>query len=101
MIYQCSTCNKTSFEIICPWCKSVAPMENGYPITSTQQVPLDPSFYPEFQYQTKGFIKDLLGKKREQIQLNDKLRSVLQNIRNSKSHTSLISSMSLRTTKMS
>jgi restriction system protein len=43
-----------------------------------QQVPLDPSFYPEFQYQTKGFLKDLLGKKREQAQLHELLRGVLQ-----------------------
>ncbi len=43
-----------------------------------QQVPLDPSFNPEFQYQTKGFLKDLLGKKKEQAQLSDLLRSVLR-----------------------
>ncbi|MGU3779539.1 restriction endonuclease [Burkholderia metallica] len=45
---------------------------------AAQQVPLDPSFYPEFQYQTKGFFKDLLGKKKEQAQLNEMLHSVLQ-----------------------
>lgn len=44
---------------------------------ASQQVPLDPSFYPEFQYQTKGFIKDLFGKKKEQAQLDELLRSVL------------------------
>ncbi|WP_345891130.1 restriction endonuclease [Burkholderia sp. Ax-1719] len=41
------------------------------------QVPLDPSFYPDFQYQSKGFIKDLFGKKKEQAQLNDLLHNVL------------------------
>ncbi|MDQ2187538.1 restriction endonuclease [Alcaligenaceae bacterium A4P071] len=41
-------------------------------------MPLDPSFYPEFQYQTKGFLKDLIGKKKEQAQLNGLLRSVLR-----------------------
>jgi len=40
--------------------------------------PLDPSFYPDFQYQSKGFIKDLLGKKKEQAQLNDLLNNVLR-----------------------
>jgi len=62
----------------CPWCASVSVLENGQQISTIQQVPLDPSFYPEFQYQAKGFLKDLLGKKREQVQLNDKLRSVLK-----------------------
>ncbi|MDH0683423.1 restriction endonuclease [Achromobacter animicus] len=42
------------------------------------QVPLDPSFYPEFQYQTRGFLKDLIGKKKEQAHLNDLLRNVLR-----------------------
>lgn len=53
-------------------------MENGQEFLPAQQIPLDPSFYPEFQYHTKGFLRDLLGKKKEQFHLNDKLRSVLQ-----------------------
>ncbi|WP_249193926.1 MULTISPECIES: restriction endonuclease [Burkholderia cepacia complex] len=78
MIYKCSFCSKTSFETKCPWCSS-SPSQDGSQKTSTaQQVPLDPSFYPEFQYQTKGFFKDLLAKKKEQAQLNEMLRSVLQ-----------------------
>jgi restriction system protein len=78
VIYQCNSCNKTSFEIRCPWCAST-PAQDASPQTSVaQQVPLDPSFYPEFQYQTKGFLKDLLGKKKEQAQLNDLLREVLK-----------------------
>ena len=40
--------------------------------------PLDPSFYPDFQYQSKGFLKDIWGKKKEQSQLNDLLNSVLR-----------------------
>jgi hypothetical protein len=40
--------------------------------------PLDPSFYPDFQYQSKGLIKDFLGKKKEQAQLNDLLNNVLR-----------------------
>lgn len=41
------------------------------------QVPLDPKFYPEFQYQSKGLIKDFLGKKKEVAQLQEVLESVL------------------------
>ncbi|CAG9242129.1 restriction endonuclease [Paraburkholderia caribensis] len=78
MIYQCGSCSKTSFEITCPWCASAPTQENTQRAPVQRQVPLDPSFYPEFQYQTKGFLKDLLGKKKEQAQLNDLLRSVLQ-----------------------
>ena len=78
MIYQCSSCHRTSFEIKCPCCTSAPVKEVGPPTQATQQVPLDPSFYPEFQYQTRGFLKDLLGKKKEQAQLNDLLRAVLQ-----------------------
>ena len=40
--------------------------------------PLDPSFYPDFQYQSKGFLKDIWGKKKEQAQLNELLNSVLR-----------------------
>jgi len=78
LIYQCSACNKTSFETKCPWCASISELENDQKILAAQQIPLDPSFYPEFQYQAKGFLKDFLGKKKEQVQLNDKLRRVLQ-----------------------
>lgn len=78
MIYRCSACNRTSFETKCPFCATVSVLENGQQISEAQQVPLDPSFYPEFQYQTKGFLKDIFGKKREQVHLNEKLRSVLK-----------------------
>jgi len=43
-----------------------------------QLIPLDPSFYPDFQYRSKGLIKDFLGKKKEQAQLNDLLNNVLR-----------------------
>jgi restriction system protein len=78
VIYQCSFCSRTSFETTCPWCASAPAREAGQQKSMGQQVPLDPSFYPEFQYQTKGFLKDLLGKKREQAQLHELLRGVLQ-----------------------
>ncbi|VWD36107.1 hypothetical protein BCO18430_06396 [Burkholderia contaminans] len=78
MIYKCSFCSKTSFETKCPWCSSASSQDGNQKSPAAQQVPLDPSFYPEFQYQTKGFFKDLLGKKKEQAQLNEMLHSVLQ-----------------------
>jgi hypothetical protein len=78
VIYQCSACSRTSFEITCPWCASL-PVEPVITSSATrQQVPLDPSFFPEFQYQTKGFLKDLFGRKREQAQLSELLSVVLQ-----------------------
>jgi restriction system protein len=78
VIYQCTSCNRTSFETKCPWCASANAQEGGQPTSAVQQVPLDPSFYPEFQYQTKGFLKDLFGKKKEQAQLGDLLSGVLR-----------------------
>lgn len=77
MIYQCNGCNRTTFETSCPWCTStqVSPSSEFNPHNLT---PLDPSFYPDFQYRSKGFIKDFLGKKKEQAQLNDLLSNVLR-----------------------
>lgn len=76
MIYQCNGCNRTTFETACPWCNSSDTSPSA--ALSTQQLtPLDPSFYPDFQYQSKGLIKDFLGKKKEQAQLNDLLNNVL------------------------
>lgn len=77
MIYQCSGCNRTTFETTCPWCNAsqVPPSAELHPLRLT---PLDPSFYPDFQYQSKGLIKDFLGKKKEQAQLNELLNNVLR-----------------------
>lgn len=47
-------------------------------LTLRHLTPLDPSFYPDFQYRSKGLIKDFLGKKKEQAQLNDLLSNVLR-----------------------
>ena len=77
MIYRCSACRKTSFETTCPWCTANSLQDSVQRPAPGQQVP-DPSFYPDFQYQTKGFLKDLLGKKKEQAQLAELLRSVLK-----------------------
>ncbi|ANI83321.1 restriction endonuclease [Kosakonia oryzae] len=89
MIYQCQSCNRTTFEINCPWCSGVGPATHSgwdsrsLPAQSSdiQQLtltPLNPSFYPEFHYQSKGMLKDLFGKKKEQTQLNQLLESVLE-----------------------
>ncbi len=77
MIYQCNGCNKTTFEVSCPWCGGAQVQPSTAP-DPQHLTPLDPSFYPDFQYQSKGFIKDLLGKKKEQAQLNDLLNNVLR-----------------------
>lgn len=86
MIYQCYSCYKTSFEINCPWCSGgVVTTTNAWgtktPLapTSEQMIPINPSFYPEFQYQSKGIVKDFFGKKKEQSQLNQLLQDVLDN----------------------
>ncbi|KAA5971582.1 restriction endonuclease [Pantoea sp. M_9] len=87
MIYQCDACNRTTFEIACPWCCVVSPVKRsawGSGSSTTQEVdiqhmtPLNPSFYPEFQYRSKGVLKDLFGKKKEQTQLNQLLENVLE-----------------------
>ncbi|MBS7562177.1 restriction endonuclease [Pseudomonas sp. RC4D1] len=77
MIYQCNGCNRTTFETVCPWCmgSQVSPSSE---LTLQHLTPLDPSFYPDFQYRSKGLIKDFLGKKKEQAQLNDLLNNVLR-----------------------
>ncbi|MQT32909.1 restriction endonuclease [Pseudomonas helleri] len=77
MIYLCNGCNKTTFETTCPWCmgSEVSPSSE---LTLRHLTPLDPSFYPDFQYRSKGLIKDFLGKKKEQAQLNDLLSNVLR-----------------------
>src|SRR5260370_19170372 len=77
MIYRCSVCRKTSFETQCLWCARISNQGAGSVQSTGLQVPFDHSFYPDFQYQSKGFIKDFLGKKKEQAQLNDMLRNVL------------------------
>lgn len=76
MIYQCNGCNRTTFETACPWCNS-SQISQTAELRGQHLTPLDPSFYPDFQYQSKGLIMDFLGKKKEQAQLNDLLNNVL------------------------
>lgn len=77
MIYQCNHCHRSTFETYCSQCGAAeaASLPQQAPQGLT---PLDPSFYPDFQYQSKGFLKDIWGKKKEQAQLNDLLNSVLR-----------------------
>ena len=93
MIYQCDTCSRTTFEINCPWCSGVSPVKTsawGSASSTSQAIdiqrmtPLNPSFYPEFQYRSKGVLKDLFGKKKEQTQLNQLLENVLEKYSNLK-----------------
>ncbi|MGE8359619.1 restriction endonuclease [Pseudomonas sp.] len=77
MIYQCNGCNRTTFETVCPWCNS-SQVSSSTELRPQHLTPIDPSFYPDFQYQSKGLIKDFLGKKKEQAQLNDLLNNVLR-----------------------
>lgn len=68
MLYHCYNCHKYAFETSCPSCTDSL---------AEDYVPLDPKYYPEFQYKTQGAVKDFLFKKQEQQQLNQKLDSVL------------------------
>lgn len=77
MIYLCNACHRTTFETSCPRCKTTESF-SASPAGEQGLTPLDPSFYPDFQYQSKGFLKDILGKKKEQAQLNDLLNNVLR-----------------------
>ena len=81
MIYRCGACRKTSFETTCPWCPANSLQDSVQRTVPGQQVPLDPSFYSDFQYQTKGFLKDLLAKKKEQAQVNHGVIRRLQQLR--------------------
>ncbi|MCV5580161.1 restriction endonuclease, partial [Escherichia coli] len=71
----------------CPWCSGVSPVKTsawGSASSTSQAIdiqrmtPLNPSFYPEFEYRSKGVLKDLFGKKKEQAQLNQLLENVLE-----------------------
>lgn len=77
MIYQCNGCSRTTFETSCPWCASTQ-VSPSAELSPRHLTPLDPSFYPDFQYRSKGLIKDFLGKRKEQAQLNDLLSNVLR-----------------------
>jgi hypothetical protein len=60
-----------------PWGSRASPAQPS-DIQQLTLTPLNPSFYPEFHYQSKGMLKDLFGKKKEQSQLNELLETVLE-----------------------
>lgn len=49
MLYHCYNCDRYAFEASCPRCPDT---------TAGDYVPLDPKYYPEFQYKTQGLVKD-------------------------------------------
>lgn len=67
MLFNCFNCGRFGFQPMCEPCESA---ENN--------VPLDPAYYPEFQYESMGMIKDLIWKKKFEKELQAKLESVLK-----------------------
>lgn len=69
MLYNCFKCGQLGFQAICSVCGQDEQDEN---------VPLNPEYYPEFQYESKGLVKDLFLKKKTEEKLRGKLDSVLE-----------------------
>lgn len=67
MIYKCFYCGLYSFTARC-----------GCPPETVDVVPLDPAYYPEFEYTSKGIISDIFFKKKELQKIDEKLQSVLE-----------------------
>jgi hypothetical protein len=68
MLFNCLNCGQIGFEEVCSTCGAPARDAN---------VPLNPAYYPEFQYASRGFLKDVLVKKRTEKELQTKLDAVL------------------------
>ena len=69
MLFRCFHCEWLGFTPSCPDCG-----EKG----NEYCVPLDPEFYPEFQYKSQGLIKDIFIKRKTERALREKLDAVLQ-----------------------
>ena len=69
MLYRCHQCNSFAFTSWCHECTRAA---------INEYVPLEPKYYPEFQYESKGFVKDLFIKRKETEKLKLKLFTVLR-----------------------
>lgn len=67
MHYSCFGCGRVSFELTCSRCG-----------LKDENVPLDPSYYPEFQYQSRGLVVDLLFKGKVQQELSADRSAVLR-----------------------
>jgi len=66
MIFLCNECSNYGFDEDCKYCGP-----------GTLHVPMDIEYYPEFEYKSKGLVKDIFVKRKEQKQLNEKLEAVL------------------------
>jgi len=67
MLYKCFSCGAVGFDPQCKVCVLPNPVAT---------VPLDPEYYEEFEYKTRG-VKDLFGKKKAKQELATKLDAVL------------------------
>jgi hypothetical protein len=72
VLYHCVNCGHTGFVSLCPACGEAFRDAN---------VPLDPQYYPEFQYESQGVVKDFLQKKKTESALRQKLDAVLEKYR--------------------
>lgn len=72
MLFNCYKCHSLTFEAVCPNCG---------PEATHDTVPLDPAYYPEFAYSSKGFVKDLFVKRKAEQKLKAKLEDVLDKYR--------------------
>lgn len=69
MLFKCHDCGQTGFHATCPRCG---------PTSQHNNVPLNPEYYPEFQYRSKGLVKDLFLRKKTEKVLESKLNAVLE-----------------------
>jgi len=72
MLFSCVRCGHVGFDEVCATCG---------PIGRDSNIPLDPAYYPEFQYVSQGVVKDLLRKKRTERELRATLETVLAKYR--------------------
>ena len=70
MIYMCNSCLDISFASSCSKCVEQDQLHDN--------VPLNPAFYNEFQYESKGVINDLFFKKNKTKLLGAVLNIVLE-----------------------
>jgi restriction system protein len=68
VLFNCESCGQVGFGEVCPRCGVEKRDDN---------VPLDPAYYPEFQYRSQGVVKDLWVKKKTERALDSRLEGVL------------------------
>jgi hypothetical protein len=77
MIYKCFSCGKYSFNSVSGGYGSDV-SSCGCATDASDIVPLDPAYYPEFEYKSKGMVYDIFNKKKELENIDAKLQSVLE-----------------------